>query len=143
MLGTNDGKYNALYDDSGQTPITSIAQHASYMQQIVAYCTGQGLQVILNKSPWAPPNAQNGQWVYNMPDYITEYWAQDMKLMDGVNVFIGDSGFYEATSQNPSLLGDQIHPTTAGYTLLGEYQGIALLNKIGFVNGPVCTFAFT
>lgn len=122
MLGTNDTR----------TPYNfTVAYHTAEMTSVVAALTGAGYQVIIHKPTYTMPNAPLGGYIWSNDPNTTyaQYYASDVRaLVNGVNIFQGDSGAFEVSMSAPTtwLAGDGIHPQNATENnILGVLWGIA------------------
>lgn len=129
MLGTND-----VRTPNSFTP----AQHFANMQQIVGTLVGAGYKVIISKPIYAEPNAGLGAgttvWPNNCQPLYRQYFALDMTMADGVNVFQGDTANFSETMQNPKTLlaSDGVHPFDGDANAkIGRNWAIAVMNMFG------------
>ena len=131
MLGTNDAR----------TPNSfTAAQHSANMALIVSALKAAGLQVVIHKPIYTAPYA-NSTWPADPSTVYKQYFAANMKLVDGSFVFEGDTGAFSYFYHNPTYLADGIHPLNqAQNTILGQYWATALLYKFGNPAGSSHTF---
>jgi hypothetical protein len=131
MLGTNDAR----------TPNSfSAATHHANMAGIVAALVAAGFKVIIHKPIYTVPNAgsSGAQWPNDPNSLYQQYFALDMQLVDGVNVFQGDTTGFAQAYLNPTtfLEGAGIHPANATENnLLGTYWAVAFMGKFGNASG--------
>lgn len=122
MLGTNDAQtvFNITPD-----------QHYANMRNIVGRCIAAGFKAVFHKPLYTAPNAM--PWPVNPNALYDQYWIKDQGLIDGVNVFAGDSSNYSYVSQNPgALASDGVHPANSNSGIaIGKNWGFAVLHKIG------------
>lgn len=122
MLGTNDAR-----TPNGFT----AAQHVANMAQVVGGLVAGGLRVVLNKPIWTMPNSL-GTWPADPNTFYRDYYAADLRLVDGTNVFQGDTGAHQAFRLGASLLGDGVHPASqAANDVLGQYWATGFLHRMG------------
>ena len=143
MLGTNDARPSTSESRSTLTP----TQHFANMSLIVAAVVAYGFKVIITKPIWTWPYANQGFnnaeiWPYNCNALYGQYFAQDITLCDGVNVFIGDTAAYEYAQQNPSTFlqstgtAPGIHPANSTQDqILGAMWATAIANRYGASGG--------
>ena len=143
MFGTNDARPSVAESRSTLTP----SQHFANMSLIVAAVVAYGFKVIISKPLWTWPYANKGFnnseiWPYNCNSLYGQYFAQDITLVDGVNVFIGDTAAYEYAQQNPTTFlqntgtAPGIHPANSTQDqILGAMWATAIANKYGASGG--------
>jgi hypothetical protein len=82
-----------------------------------------------------PNTAFNGvQWPNDPNTIYRQYHAADVSMVDGVNVFEGDTAGYSTFALTPSLLAaaDGIHPANqANNTILANLWGVAFMHRFG------------
>lgn len=129
MLGGND-----IRTPNNFTP----AQHFAYTQGIVNILVGAGYKVIIAHNIYARPNAGLGfgttVWPANCQPIYRAYFALDMTLADGVNVFQGDTANFQYSMQNaPTFLAsDGVHPFDGdANAIIGRNWAIAIMDMFG------------
>ncbi len=132
MLGTND--YRPL-----PTPL-SVAQHHANMASITGALVAAGFKVVLHKPPFTIPNSIPGvlQTINDPNGYYSQAFALDMQLVDGVNVFQGDTSAFAYSAQSPTVFlnADGLHPKDATQNnILGNFWGVAFAQKFGNAAG--------
>jgi hypothetical protein len=129
MLGTNDVRAPNNF---------TTATHKTNMTAIVNALVTAGFKVIIHKPLFTVPNANPGSTVWpNDPNtWYNTAFALDMQLVDGVNVFQGDTTNFNLSSVSPGtfLASDGIHPANQTQnTLVGQNWGIAYVERFGNV----------
>ena len=124
MLGTNDAGDG-----------TSSSTYETEMQNIISALLTQGTginRVILNYSPYETNNSVYVESSAQIDQSLLTYQnvlKQIALSTSGVN--IGDTSFYNQVQENQSLLSDGIHPTQAGYNLMGADWTEAYISDFG------------
>lgn len=127
MLGTNDTR----------TPYNfTVAYHHQCMASLVYALVNAGYKVMINKPLFTEPNANFSGvlWSTDPNSAYEQFYQADMQLVDGINVFQGDTGGFQTSAAGPQtfLASDGVHPANSTENnILGGLWGIALQYRWG------------
>lgn len=139
MIGTND----AL------TPAVSQSTYESNLTNIIGVIEADGIsKIILHYQPYINTNV--GGWTISVsdpalltyqaamravaardPNHVPVAEPRTYPCVDPSHVLIGDTTAYGWFEANPSYQSDGVHPTSAGYTILGKMWATALYRDLG------------
>ena len=124
MLGTNDVRSPNNF---------STATYLANMTTIINTLKAHNYKVVISKPPYTVPYSA-GTWPADPNSAYLGYFQADMGLVDGVNVFQGDTAAFTQSMLAPAtfLATDGIHPANSTENnILGDLWGIAIQEKFG------------
>lgn len=116
MLGTNDTASDM-----------SVPEHLANMTSLINDLVASGYKVVVSKIPWADPAFG---WV-NVQTLAQPYRDADLTLVNGTTVAKGDDLAYDQFFADHTLLGDGVHPSSAGQTVLSTDWANAIAAAFG------------